>query len=102
MLQVRETKPLAPTQKVKVEKQNKHDRLPNECLEDDVWSTNVVSSMLMWVSCHHNPWSPVGNASRGVELDRCTSNILFISIDLEKWSILRSILRSENESHHAR
>jgi hypothetical protein len=57
MLQVRETKPLAPTQKVKVEKQNKNDRLPNECLEDNVWSTNMVSLMLMWASYHRNPWS---------------------------------------------
>jgi hypothetical protein len=57
MLQVRQTKPLAPTQKVKVEKQNKNNRLPNECLEDDMWSTNVVSSMLIWASCHRNLWS---------------------------------------------
>jgi len=57
MIQVRETKLLTPTQKVKVEKQNKNNRLPNECLEDDVWSTNVVGSMLMWVSCHRNLWS---------------------------------------------
>lgn len=57
MFHVRETKLLVPSQKVKVEKQNKNDRLPNECLEDDVWSTNVVGSMLMWASCHRNPWS---------------------------------------------
>ncbi len=57
MLHVQETKQLAPTQKAKVEKQNKNDHLPNECLEDDVWSNNVISSMLMWASCHHNPWS---------------------------------------------
>ena len=57
MIQVQETKLLAPTQKVKVEKQNKNNRLPNECLKDDVWSTNVVGSMLMWASYHCNPWS---------------------------------------------
>jgi hypothetical protein len=40
-----------------VEKQNKNDRLPNECLEDDMWSTNVVSLMLMWALCYRNLWS---------------------------------------------
>jgi hypothetical protein len=57
MLQVQEAKPLAPTQKAKLEKQNKNDNLPSECFEEDVWSINVVSSMLMWASCHRNPWS---------------------------------------------
>jgi hypothetical protein len=40
-----------------VEKQNKNDRLSNKCLEDDMWSTNVVSSMLMWALCHCDLWS---------------------------------------------
>ena len=57
MLQVREAKQLAPTQKAKAEKQNKNNNLPSECLEDDVWSNNVVSLMLLWASCHCNPWS---------------------------------------------
>jgi hypothetical protein len=57
MLQVQEAKQLAPTQKAKAEKQNKNDNLLSKCLEDDIWSNNVVSSMLLWASCHCNPWS---------------------------------------------
>jgi len=46
----------APKAKVSV-RQNRNDDLPSECHEDDIWSTKVVSSMLMWASCHYSPWS---------------------------------------------
>lgn len=38
-------------------KKNRNISLPDECHENDVWSTHVVGSMLMWASCHCNPWS---------------------------------------------
>jgi|SRR6267142_125258 len=38
-------------------RQNRNDHLPDECHDDDTWSSNVVRLMLLWASCHRNPWS---------------------------------------------